>query len=388
MIMRLGFDITPLSVPRSGVGTYTAALLEHLAQGNDTIVPLSHFPGHYRWSNNGHLRPKVVNKTVWMQFFLRRQLKDLDLDVCHFTNSVAPLWSSCPSLVTIHDMTLWLFPSYHPRRRLAAMRPIIPFAARQARGIITVSYSTKEDIIDLLGVAPEKVTVLYEAPGKAFRPLTAVQELEIARRQFNLPERFLLHVGTLEPRKNLVRLLEAFASLRHRREFSHDLVLIGKAGWQYREIFSAVERLELSHFVHFLGYVPDRWLATIYNLADALVFPSLYEGFGLPVVEAMACGTPVISSPNGALREIAGEAAAYISPENVESIATEIYRVAGDDMLQAELSARGLARAALFSWRRTAEQTRRLYHHVAAGSQDVASASMPQLRPYERLPEL
>lgn len=386
--MRLGFDITPLSVPRSGVGTYTASLLEHLAEGNDTIVPLSHFPHNYRWSNNGGIRPKVVNKTMWMQFFLRRQLKELDVDVCHFTNSVAPLWLSCPSVVTIHDMTLWLFPSYHPRRRLAAMRPIIPFAARQARGIITVSYSTKEDIVNLLGVAPEKVTVIYEAPGKAFRPVADAQELENARRQFHLPERFLLHVGTLEPRKNLVRLLEAFARLRHRRGFSHDLVLAGKAGWHYGEIFSTVERLGLGQFVHFLGYVPDRWLAAIYNLAGALVFPSLHEGFGLPVVEAMACGTPVITSPNGALQEIAGEAAAYISPESVESIAGEIYRVVADDTLQAELSARGLSRATLFSWRRTAEQTRRLYHHVVAGNQNVASASMPQLHPYERLPEL
>lgn len=371
--MRIGFDITPLTVPRSGVGTYTACLLAHLKQEGNAIVTLSHFPEDYRWSEGGVYRsPKTFNKTLWMQLLLRQQIKRLRLDVCHFTNSVAPLWSPRPTVLTIHDMTLWLYPDYHPWRRRATMRPIVPMAARQAAAVITVSHSAKEDIMRILGVPPEKISVIYEAPDRSFRPLTSGPELLAVRRQYNLPESFILHVGTLEPRKNLVRLLEAFAILRERQAIDHDMVFVGKMGWSYSGVFAAVERLGLSQSVHFLDFVPNRWLAAIYNLATALVYPSHYEGFGLPVVEAMACGTPVISSPNGALAEIASDAAAFVQAEDVLSIAETIHQVLNDEQLRAEMRVKGLARSSEFSWKRAAEQTHLVYRHVAAGSRSPA----------------
>ena len=388
MALRIGFDLTPLSVARSGVGTYTACLLEQLQQGPDTILPLSHNPADRQWSADHRwpagkraVRPKVFNKTLWMQLLLPRELKQLQPDLCHFTNHVAPVWLPCPSILTIHDMTLWLYPAYHPLRRLVTMRPIIPHAARRATAIITVSHSAKDDIVRILGVPSEKVHVIYEAPGQEFRPLVGdgdarpVPELEAVRRVYKLPERFILHVGTLEPRKNLVRLLTAFAHLRRTRAVDHDLVLVGQRGWKWEQIFAAVEELDLAGTIHFLDYVPGRWLPSIYNLADALVYPSLYEGFGLPVIEAMASGLPVVTAPSGALPEVAGEAAQMVDPTDVENITEGIRQVLTDRPLHASLRLRGLAWAARFTWSKTAEQTRQLYWQVATGEQPALESS-------------
>lgn len=366
MALRIGFDVSPLSVSRSGVGTYTARLLEQLVQGPDTILPLSHLPAE----NGG---AKMFNKTIWMQFRLAQQIRQIQPDLCHFTNHVAPLWFPLPYILTIHDMTLWLYASTHPVRRLVSMRPLIPFAARRAAAIITVSHSAKNDIVRLLGVPREKIHVIYEAPGQAFRPLLEPRRLArrndprlmAVRRAYNLPPNYLLHVGTLEPRKNLVRLMEAFAQLRRHGVISHHLVLVGHPGWKWRELLAAVERLDLNDAVHFLGYVPDRKLPAIYNLADLLVYPSIYEGFGLPVIEAMASGLPVVTTPNGALSEVAGEAAMMVNPIDVDDIARGIHRVVSDRQLCEVLRARGLARARRFSWSKTAEETRHIYGRVA-----------------------
>src|SRR5258708_10781914 len=243
--MRIAFDVTPLTVSQSGVGTYTANLLQHLeAAGQDQILPLSHrSPGS---------SSRSPNKTLWMQTSLPWQLSKLQPDVCHFTNNVGAWWTPCPSVLTIHDMTLWLFPQYHYRRRLLAMRPFIPLAAHQAAQIIAVSHSTKRDIVRLLNIAPDKVTVIHEAPSPIFQPIS--DNLDELRRTLALPDRFILYVGTIEPRKNLTRLLEAFALLRQ-AGLPHHLVVVGSKGWKYEGVFASVERLRLEPVVHFFGHV-------------------------------------------------------------------------------------------------------------------------------------
>ncbi|MBA3533641.1 MAG: glycosyltransferase family 4 protein [Ardenticatenales bacterium] len=366
--MRIAFDITPLAVPQSGVGTYTANLLAHLyRQTEDQILPLIHRPLALAASEIEFPAPSVrspwgrLNKTLWMQMLLPWQLSRLRPDVAHFTNSVAPLYAPCPTVITIHDMTLWLFPEHHYRRRLLAMRPFIPIAARRAGAIIAVSHSAKADIVRILGVPAEKVHVVYEAPPPAFRLLAPGPLLESVRREYHLPERFLLYVGTLEPRKNLVRLLEAFAYLRRAVRLPHTLLVVGRRGWKEDAIFEAVERLALGDAVRFLDYVPTTALVALYNLAEALAFPSLYEGFGLPVVEAMACGTPVVTSERGSLGEIAGGAAQFVEPTNVESIAAGLHTVLNDEFRRAELRVLGLAHVAALTWVATARQTRQVY---------------------------
>ena len=365
--MRLGFDVTPLLAPQSGIGTYTKNLLDHLIQAAGgpsgaremDIIPLANRPvGETPGSS-----PRL-NKTLWMQAVLPWQVGRRRLDVCHFTNNVAPLWTPCPSVVTIHDMTLWLYPQHHYTKRLLAMRPIIPLAARRASAIIAVSESAKQDIVRLLGVPFEKVHVIYEAASPCFRPLPAGPAQAALRQKYGLSEHFVLTVGTIEPRKNLVRLLEAFARLRKRDALSHTLVFVGGRGWKDGPVFAAVERLDLGHLVQFLGHVPTADLVGLYNLAEALAFPSLYEGFGLPAIEAMACGTPVITSRRGSMVEVAGNAAQFVDPLEVESIAEGLYRVLNDAAWREELRARGLAQASRFSWTQAAAETLGVYRLV------------------------
>ena len=391
--MRIGFDVTPLCAPRSGVGTYTLNLLDHLRRlAEDDIVPLAHRrrlwepPStlHSPFSNltlhppfSNLQSPVSMNKTLWMQTVLPWLLTRLRTDVCHFTNGVASLWTPCPSVVTIHDMTLWLFPQHHYRRRLLAMRPLMPLAARRATAIIAVSHSTKRDIVRILGVPESKVHVIYEAPAPCFRPLTSSPKLEEVRRRYRLPQRFVLYVGTIEPRKNLVRLLEAFAHLRQGRAIPHALILAGHRGWKDETVFATVERLGVQDAVRFLGYVPEDDLVALYNLADVLVFPSLYEGFGLPVLEAMACGTPVVTSPRGSLQEVAGDAAVFVDPTEVGSIAEGLRRILKDPAEREALRARGLAHASRFTWEAAALRTWQLYHRCVGSAAADGSPAPP-----------
>lgn len=363
--MRIGFDTTPLSHPWSGIGTYTANLFEHLRRRNgDEFVPLTYVPAGHRWAGyNGSTRKGFFNKTLWMQTMLPHQMSRLELDICHFTNNVGPFWTPCPSVLTLHDMTPWLFPEFFTLRQLLAVRPITPQAVRMAQAVITVSQRTKTDIVRILKTPPEKVYVVYEAPAPYFRHLHPGPFLESIRRIYSLPEHFILHVGTLEPRKNLVRCLTAFAELR-RAGIQHHFILVGSYGWKCKEIFAAIEGLGLSSLVHWLGYIPAKDLVAIYNLADALVFPSLYEGFGLPVMEAMACGTAVIASPCGALKEVAADVAEFIEPTNVESIVEGLQRVLHDPQLRAEVGRQGRERSAAYSWNTAAEQTRQIYQQI------------------------
>jgi glycosyltransferase involved in cell wall biosynthesis len=373
--MRIGFDVTPLCVPHSGVGTYTSSVLSHLQLLGDELIPLYHRPPIYGYHFSGadsDMRPAgykalnktMLNKTIWMQCILPFQLARLGLNVSHFTNSVAPLFSSCPTVVTIHDMTLWMFPKYHYGLRLLSMRPFVPLVARRAAAIIAVSKSTKQDIVRILGVPAEKVHVIYEAPSASFCPMDRERARRTLHNHWPVPERFVLYVGTIEPRKNLVRLLQAFAQLWHGGAVAHRLVIAGQRGWKEEPVFQSIERLGLQDAVVFLGYVPHEVLVALYNLATALVFPSLYEGFGLPVIEAMACGTPVVTSRNGSLDEVSGGAAEFIEPTSVESIATALRYVLNDTNRQEELRQQGFAHASQYTWESTAKQTQNLYRQV------------------------
>jgi glycosyltransferase involved in cell wall biosynthesis len=350
-MMRIGFDTTALAVPKSGVGVYTENLLTHLYQQldeGDSITEL-HKP-----TGGG------INKTLWMQSLLPLRLLRQRMDVCHFTNNVGPVWTPCPTVLTIHDMTLWLYPEHHYRKRLVSMRPFIPIAARRAKAIIAVSQSVKEDIVRILHVPADKVHVVYSAPSEQFRRLPPNPFKDVAlRQQYNLPDQFILYVGTIEPRKNLVRLLQAFATLQ--KESTQRLVIVGSKGWKDAEFFATIEQLGLQQSVRYLGYLPQETLIRLYNMASVLAFPSLYEGCGLPVLEAMACGTPVVTTCQGGLIEVVGDAAEFVEPTSVESIAHGLRYVLSDEARQNELRDKGYKQVAQFSWHNTSAQTRQLY---------------------------
>jgi glycosyltransferase involved in cell wall biosynthesis len=215
--------------------------------------------------------------------------------------------------------------------------------------------------------------VVHEAASPAFHPITDQSTLDRVRVRYRLPARFVLYVGTIEPRKNLSRLVEAFAQAR-RRGIPHHLVCVGPYGWSSRDLTGRIERLGMTDAVHFTGYAPFDDLPAIYNLGELFVFPSMYEGFGLPVVEAMASGTPVITSNTSSLGEIAGDAACTVDPTSIDAIADALVGVATDDAWRRELSARGLRRAAAFSWTQTAKEMLAVYHRAAGVTKAIAAA--------------
>ncbi len=364
----IGFDATPLQIARhSGVGNYTAQLLaalidradarEYLLLANQTLNGATP-PGTL-----GQAGRRFPNRSVWMQWTLPHDLAAVRPDVCHFTNSLAPLRAPCPLVITLHDLSLFVHAPLHPLKSQWFVRPIIPAVARRATAIITVSHHAKSEIVAGLQVPPEKVHVIYEAAAPQYRVLEDAAELDRVRNRYELTRPFVLYVGTIEPRKNLTRLVTAFAQVK-RQCPDLELVLVGQLGWKYASLFKAIEALNLGRAVRRLGYVPNEDLPALYNLARALAFPSLYEGLGLPVVEAMACGTPVLTSNGSSLAEIAANASYLVDPLDVDDIARGLWCLAADDDWRTRLRSAGLARAAQFSWQRAAAETVRVYDAV------------------------
>jgi len=364
----IGFDATPLQIARhSGVGNYTAELLTALIDRDDerryALLANRALNGTAPRGTLGQIGGRFPNRSAWMQFMLPRDLAALQPDVCHFTNSIAPLLAPCPIVITLHDMSLFAYGRLHPLKSRLAVRSIIPVVARRAAAIITVSQHAKREIVAVLQVSPEKVHVIYEAAAPQYRVITAAAELERVRQRYHLQQPFVLYVGTIEPRKNLTRLVQAFAQA-HRRNPEFELILVGQLGWQYESLLKAIEEAQLGSAVRRLGYVPNEDLPALYNLARLLAFPSLYEGFGLPIIEAMACGTPVLTSQGTALAEVAGEAALLIDPLEVAAMVEGLMCLLNTAPLRDELRERGLQRAAEFSWTRTAAETVKVYEAV------------------------
>lgn len=374
--MHIGFDVTTLEGQMTGVGYYSARLLAHLLQRDD--------PWRYELLSNraaphltpvldgaasrarGPRGPRMPLRPLWQQFVLPFWLHFARLDLCHFTNSLVPLAARQRLVVTIHDMSLFLFPQFQRPRSLLLARPLVKPSARRAHAIITVSASAKADIVRVLGVPAASVHVIYEAAGPHFHPVQERATLAAVQARYALPDRFILFVGSVEPRKNLTRLVAALAVLRQ-RGLRTPLLIAGQWGpLPYGELARAIERLALADQVRFLGYVPTADLAPLYSLATIFALPSLYEGFGLPLLEAMACGAPVAVSNNPALAEIAGDAAALFDPHDVESLAETLAGLLTDEDRRANLRARGLARTAVFSWSRAAAETAALYRQVMA----------------------
>lgn len=382
--MRIAFDGTTLTPGRTGVGYYTEHLLQHLAieveRSGDEIVVISNqsietmapLPKHVRV----HDRRRFPLRIGWMHTLASRALDDVRADVAHFTNGMLPRRSPVATVVTVHDMSLRLYPQCHPIRRRLINRPLLSVAARRADAIVTVSHSGRRDLLRLHRIASERVTVVHEAAGPAFTRIDDGRRLEAVRSRYRLPERFILYVGTIEPRKNLPRLMDALAAARG-AGVPHDLVCAGPYGWSSRHLAGHIDKLGLTSAVHFIGYVPAADLPLIYNLSEIFVFPSLYEGFGLPVVEAMACGVPVITSKSSSLGEIANGAALTVDPEDTGALAEAMDLLARDASLRAELSARGTARARMFSWERTAREMLAVYARAAGVASRVPDAAAP-----------
>ncbi|MCC7372895.1 MAG: glycosyltransferase family 4 protein [Chloroflexi bacterium] len=295
-----------------------------------------------------------------------------DLDLVHDPTGVSPLLLTTRQRVaTIHDVIPLIYPAASTTLDRLIYHRWLPSVARRLDAILTVSECSRHDIVRLLRVDPARVHVTPNAVGPEFAPATPEQITTVTARQ-GITGPYLLYVGSVEARKNLTRLLHAFAALPEDAR-GWQLVIVGASGWKSSPVYATVEQLRLGDRVRFLGFVPDADLPALYSGADLFVFPSLYEGFGLPVLEAMACGTAVITSSTSSLPEIAGDAARLCDPLDVPGLTTALRELLREPAHRQELAARGLARAAQFTWDRTAQATLDVYRGVTGGIHRVAS---------------
>ena len=299
------------------------------------------------------------------QYFLGVELSlQGKLDLIHCTDFIPPFYYRRPSVITVHDLAFLLYPHFLTRRS-ANYYGLIDRAVRHAAHIIAVSESTKQDLVRLTGTPEHKITVIYEAAEPIYFPIHDQEVLAQIHAKYHLPEQFILFVGTIEPRKNLPTLLRAFRDLVAGYKTQADLVIVGKKGWLYEETYQLVTDLGMTDRVHFLGRVQTADLPHLYSASQMLVLPSYYEGFGLPPLEAMACGVPVIVSDTPAMVEVVGDAGLCISPEDVEGLTVAMWRFLTDDTLRAEMIAKGLTRVKCFSWERAARETLAVYQRVS-----------------------
>lgn len=365
--MRIGIECTPMLGNRSGVGHYTEQIVTHLAQARPewefTLFsnrPLAGFTVPGASLANGYF-PR--SRWLWMQLKLPGAIRQAQPDLCHFPNNSAPVWHVMPYVTTIHDASLFLYRRHHPWSRLLALRLLLPLVARQATAVITDSESARADLMRVLHLPPQKVHAIHLAVADAFQPVTDSQEQERLQKKYNLPPQFILYVGAIEPRKNIHRLIQAMAQLHQMGTPAH-LCLVGPNGRLLDELQQAAAQVGLAGFVHYLGYVSQADLPGLYSLATVFAFPSLYEGFGLPPLEAMACGTPVLTSRQTAMEEVCGEAAWLVDPHDVSEMADGLHTLLMDANQRGMLQEKGLERVKQFTWAQTAEKTAVVYEQA------------------------
>lgn len=373
--MKIAIDGYPLVPPRAGIGQYTYHLIKALAR----VAPVHEYVVMYpRLTRSLRMREvpvfaeecvRVVSEGRFRALRLRVQRKlgigtpversIGSFDVYHATNYVfTHAVKRARRVVTIHDLTLVLFPEWHPRARVNSMTHEIARSLEIADHILADSAATRDDIIKHFSVRSERISVVPLAADRSFRPLPAAEIQPVLSAWGLVQDGYLLFMGTIEPRKNLPRLLQAVELAGSR---IGPLVIVGADGWGSDEVARHIEKLQRAGRLSYLGYVPDDARPALITGARAFVYPSLYEGFGLPVLEAMACGVPVLASNVSSLPEVVGDAGLLVDPCDVDVIARGMVRLWQDEALRHELSRRGLERARGFSWERTASQTLSAY---------------------------
>jgi glycosyltransferase involved in cell wall biosynthesis len=376
--VRIGIDATSLPAQLTGAGNYVFQLitaLNRIDTTNQYLIFTTTLQAEALSVEREGFRVLRQNfrsrgtRLVWEQVGLPALVRRHRLDVLHSPHYTMPLRHSARSVVTFHDLTFLLYPELHQVAKRIFFPAIMRWSARHARRIITVSESTRRDLIRMLGVPPDRVTTVLSAADSDYRPAPGAEVADVCARYGLRPGEYLLYVGVLEPRKGVDRLVEAFSRVTPAAG-GLTLVIAGKRGWMYDRIFAQVAALGLQEQVRFPGYVPRADLPALYSGARAFVYPSRYEGFGLPVLEAMSCGTPVITTNVSSMPEVAGDGALLVDPDDVHGLAAALARVVHNARLREELSCRGQARAASFSWERCARETLRVYEDAVNGQED------------------
>ncbi|MEO5953255.1 MAG: glycosyltransferase family 1 protein [Chloroflexia bacterium] len=386
--MHIALDYTTGIYPGAGVARYTRSLVDALAKldthnryslfyaarGLPMGTPEEKLAGEF-FAQHSNFKRVPVPFSVRQMFAVWQRLRlpvPADLftgrcDLLHSPDFVSPPHRTGTDIITVHDMSFMVVPECAEPKLAAFLSQTVPRAVKRADKIIAVSHQTKRDLVRLLGVPEAKIVVIHngiDARTWALDPATTQQERADLRAKMGLPERFVLHVGTLEPRKNLVRLIESYAAAVSGMDSEIGLVLAGRKGWLYEPILEAAERVNKAAGkarVTMVDYVDDRDLPLLYNMAEVFAYPSLYEGFGLPVAEAMMCGTPTLVSGDGALEEVAGDAAIRVEATSIESIANGLKQLLRDESLRTRLRAEGPKQVAKFTWDAAAGKVLTLY---------------------------
>ena len=377
--MRIGLDGIPLTALRTGVGHYTFELASALAriapESNFEVVYPSNLPPAITELDDSislpaNLRIQRVRVgpvgRYWWSTGLPRYVRSSGIELFHGTNYEVPPWRQCATVLTIHDLSLLIHPDTHEKRRVRRSRRRLPLMARAANVVIVPTESVRGEVCEHLGLSAEKVFAVPEAARECFAPMELVATQD-ARRRLGIGDDFLLTVGTIEPRKNLQTLVSAFEEVASGpSQPTLQLVIAGSRGWLSEPFFAALQKSPMRNRIILTEYLNDEQLRALYSSCRAFVYPSIYEGFGLPPLEAMACGAPAITSRIPALEETTGGAAILVEPRNVRELAGAIARLLDSDDLRSRLAAMGRSRAAVFTWERTARLTLDVYEKARA----------------------
>jgi glycosyltransferase involved in cell wall biosynthesis len=370
--MRVGIDAHCLGQKKTGNETYTYSLVKYLSllardgieytiyvggavENGETLCS----SGAFQFKPIRHANPFI---RITAGFAIESRARRLDVFHAQY---LLPHHLKCRTVLTVHDVLYERFPEYFTKSDYYRLRVGVPWSCRRADHIITVSESSKRDMVDLYAIDPKKITVTYPGPDACYRPLDKNESKNVLKRKYGIDGDIILYVGAIQPRKNIPKLLAAFAQLKSSRHLPHKLVIVGPKAWLSARAFRALQENPARKDIFVTGYVPRKDLPYFYNAAVTFVYPSICEGFGLPVAEAMACGTPTITSRGSSLEEIAGGAAVLVDPDASEDIARAIDEVLGDSTLRAHLREAGLARSRDFSCQKMAKQTQEIYQQLA-----------------------
>lgn len=371
--MRIGIDGTALPAQPVGAGNYIIHLIRSLIELNSEhefvifaqlsrqhLFDLPPTPGLH-WQLVPEINP--ARRLPWEQISFPALVKKAEVDLLHSPHYTRPYRLNCPSVVTFHDMTFFLFPQLHTLAKRFFFKAAIRMSARRANALIAISENTRQDAIRLIKIPADKIFTIPLGVDEHFHPVHDDALLAEVRHRYNLPERFILYVGVVEPRKNLPLLLRSYKTIVD-EGINHPLVIAGRFGWMYNELIREIDALGLKNKIHFTGYLPQADLPIVYNLADVFVYPSIYEGFGLPPLEAMACGTPVITTAISSMPEHVGDAGILVPAEDEGALSRALHNVLTDRSLQDRLRLKGPQQAANFTWQRTALETLQIYKQV------------------------
>jgi len=381
--LRIAIDAHSVGAGLGGNESYATNLIEALAE-IDSINSYTLFVTRdeavkrfrNRWPNFVVRSTLPHTPLVRIPLTLSAELRRHPVDILH-VQFTSPPFAPCPVVVSIHDLSFEHLPETFNRRSRTQLRLTVRRSARKAKRVLALSEHARQDIISTYKIPPNLVTTIPIGAAPHFRPVTDEKELQRVRHTYGIARNYILSVGSIQPRKNLGRLAQAYARLRDRLPENEvpQLVIVGKRAWLYRETLREIEQLRTGDFLVITGYVPERDLPALYSGATCFVYPSYFEGFGLPPLEAMKCGAPVITGDRTSLPEVVGDAGLLVNPFDVDAIASAIQSVITDSKLRSELKNKSLNRAQMFDWRKTAKRTLEVYREAADNAGPVALAS-------------